>query len=63
MPVTIRLEVKQRGPLSPLLFNLILDQALRSISPDVGFRVDDATVRIFAFADDVVIVSSMVFGL
>ena len=47
---------------SPLLFNLVLIQVLRNISPDVDFRVGDATVHVLAFADDV-LVSSTIFGL
>ena len=36
---------------------------MRSISPDVGFRVGDATVGALAFTNYVVLVSSTVLGL
>lgn len=55
--------VRQGDPLSPLLFNLVIDQAVKSISPDVGFDVGGSRVNLLAFADDLVLTASTTLGL
>lgn len=56
--------VRQRDPLSPLLFNLVLDRALKRLSLDIGFRIGDASkVTAHAFADNVVLCATTPAGL
>lgn len=55
--------VRQGDPLSPLLFNLVIDEALEALPREVGFRVGGASVNAIAFADDVLLLSSTTVGL
>lgn len=56
--------VKQGDPLSPLLFNLVLNPVLaRLTEAGDGFRVGTAEIAVTAYADDVALFSSSVKGL
>ena len=55
--------VMQGDPLSPILFNMALDFALRRLPVEVKATVHDHDVRYLAFADDVVLVASSREGL
>lgn len=55
--------VKQGDPLSPLVFNLVVDHALKTLSPEVGFDVDGVKVGALVFADDVILIGSTTVGL
>ena len=56
---TIRRGVAQGDPLSPALFNLTLQRALRTIPDEVGLRTEEGNIiRWMAFADDIVVVAS-----
>jgi hypothetical protein len=46
--------VRQGDPLSPLIFNVVLDRALRLLT-DVGFRLGTSCITTLAFADDVIL--------
>ncbi|KYB29454.1 Retrovirus-related Pol polyprotein from type-2 retrotransposable element R2DM-like Protein [Tribolium castaneum] len=51
-------------PLFPLVFNLVLDRALKRLSTDVGFRLTDATkVTALVFADHLVLCTTTARGL
>ena len=57
-PINILRGVKQGCPLSPLLFNLVMDELLDEMrNLNVGVRVGDERVSIMAFADDLVIIT------
>ena len=61
---TIRRGVAQGDPLSPALFNLTLQRALRAIPEEVGLRTTEGnTIRWMAFADDIVVMASSPTGL
>lgn len=55
--------VKQGDPLSPILFNLVMDGLLRRIPPEVGVDVAGKHYNVFAFADDIIFVASTPQGL
>ena len=62
-PIEVRRGVKQGDPLSPILFNMVLEMALSGISPELGLTVGKFGVFYLAFADDLVILSESVTGL
>lgn len=55
--------VRQGDPLSPLLFNTVVNEWLSSLTPDIAFRSGDLKVDAMAFADDVVLLASTRIGL
>lgn len=55
--------VRQGDPLSPLLFNLVVDRALGILSEDVGYRMGARLVNALGYADDIVLLASTTSGL
>ncbi|KAL6417402.1 hypothetical protein ACFW04_012773 [Cataglyphis niger] len=55
--------VGQDDPLSPLLFNLVVDRALGVLSKNVGYRFGGRVVGALGYADDIVLLSSTKVGL
>jgi len=55
--------VRQGDPLSPLLFNLVVDEGLRAIPDAVGYSLGRTVVNAIAFADDVILVAETPAGL
>ena len=55
--------VAQGDPLSPTLFNLILQTALTKLPQDVGVPYGGELLRYLAFADDIVLVATSRSGL
>ena len=64
-PCNIGRGVKQGDPLSPLLFNLVIDELASEVqSLGVGVRLSPTVkVSLLAFADDLVLVGETKFGL
>ncbi|KAK2707505.1 hypothetical protein QYM36_015269 [Artemia franciscana] len=62
-PTKLTRGVKQGDPLSPILFNLVVDEALRAIPHGVGFTINETLIPAIAYADDLVIASSSKVGL
>lgn len=55
--------VKQGDPLSPMIFNMIVDRLLRLLPPEVGVNVGQVKFTASAFADDLVFMASTPIGL
>lgn len=56
--VELRRRVKQRGPLSSILSNVVLDPLLdRLEGQGGGLRVGDHSISVLAFADDLVLLA------
>jgi len=56
--ITLKRGVKQGDPLSPLLFNLLLEPLLDKLEAMVGYKLGDGSVSCLAFADDLVLLAN-----
>ncbi|RWS26564.1 reverse transcriptase-like protein [Leptotrombidium deliense] len=61
--INISKGVKQGDPLSPLIFNMIVDNLMYSLPAEVGLPVGAQKVNCLAFADDLVLVAGSRSGL
>ena len=55
--------VRQEDPLSPVLFNSVIDLALRKIDEGIGVGIGTNKLSCLAFADDLVLLASTPRGL
>lgn len=55
--------VKQGDPLSPLLFNFLIDEMLKTLAPEIGVDIEGLKLNNMAFADDLVLLASTENGL
>lgn len=55
--------VRQGDPLSSVLFNMVMDHVIAGLSKRIGYRLGDARVRVLAYADDLILMSSSPEGL
>lgn len=55
--------VKQGDPLSPILFNLVIDRLIVKLPANIGARIGDEFINAAAFADDMVSLASSRAGL
>lgn len=55
--------VLQGDPISPLLFNAVIDRAIRKIPEDIGYRMNGKIFNCVAYADDIILVASTKRGL
>ncbi|KAL0103868.1 hypothetical protein PUN28_017905 [Cardiocondyla obscurior] len=55
--------VKQGDPMSPVIFNMIIERLLIKLPNDIGARIDGIKVNAAAFADDMLLFSSTPTGL
>ncbi|KAJ8884636.1 hypothetical protein PR048_016493 [Dryococelus australis] len=61
--VPVKQWMKQGDPLYPILFNIVMDEALRDQEASVGFRLGGEVASRQAFADDVVLLVGSRAGL
>jgi hypothetical protein len=63
--VAVTRGVRQGDPLSSPLFNLVIENSLRKLNTDVGFKIDQEVPKTNAivFADDTLLVASTPMGL
>lgn len=52
--ITLKRDTKQGDPMSPILFNMLMDKLLSSLPRETGLDLDDIKVAALAYADDVV---------
>lgn len=55
--------VKQGDPLSPYIFNMVVDEMLKSLTPEINVDIDGYKINVLAFADDLILVASTQKGL
>lgn len=55
--------VKQGDPLSPTVFNFIVDEMLRRVPDEIGVELDGMKINVLAYADDLILVASTQVGL
>lgn len=55
--------VKQRDPLSAVLFNLIMNRLIENIPDDIRIDLDGKRINIQAIGDDIILMASTSCGL
>ena len=55
--------VRQGDPLSPVVFNLIMDGLIRHLPPHIGYQLGGKLVSVVAYADDITLVAASPEGL
>lgn len=62
-PVKIKRGVLQGDPLSQMVFNAVMDRALRKLQEGIGYRINGKIFNCIAYADDLILVASTKMGL
>lgn len=55
--------VRQGDPLSPLLFNLVIENCIRNLDDNIGYEVGGTRINGLAYADDVILMAHTAVGL
>ena len=57
-PIQAESGIRQGDSLSPLLFNVIMDEIVKKVKPMRGYRMDGGEVNILCFANDALLIAS-----
>lgn len=60
--VQVNTGLRQGNALSPIIFNLVLEKVMMNISPDEGVKLDGTSIRILAYADDIVLLGNIKYS-
>lgn len=55
--------VLQGDPISPLLFNAVMDRAIKQLPEGIGYRINGMLFNCIAYADDIILIASTKRGL
>ena len=55
--------VRQGDPMSPHLFNAVIDWVIQDLEPNIGALIGDGRTNVSAFADDLVLIAATPLGL
>lgn len=61
--VQVNRGVRQSDPLSPVLFNLVMESVIKTLNKDVGYQIGEVKVNGIAYADDVILTAQSAVGL
>ena len=61
--IKLKRGVLQGDPLSPVLFNLVMDDVLAGLSPNIGGDLGSSKINCLMFADDAVLLANTPIGL
>jgi hypothetical protein len=56
-PIIIKNGVRQGDSLSPMLFNLIMDQIIANLPKELGYKMGNASIHTICYADDAVLIA------
>lgn len=61
--ISVKRGVLQGDPISPLLFNAVMDRAIKMLPPEIGFKINGLNFNCIAYADDIILVATTREGL
>lgn len=61
--INVKRGVLQGDPISPLLFNAVMDRAIKQLPPEIGYEINGLNFNCIAYADDIILVATTKEGL
>lgn len=56
-PIPVMTGIRQGDSLSPLLFNIVMDEVIKSVRSERGYRMGNQQIGILCYADDAVLIA------